>query len=1055
LQTSSVRCPACQEQVHAGAQACHACGHALSADAPTSRDGPERRLLTVLFADIVGSTRLMKRLGDEAWLEVLNEYHKKCGEVVRRWDGHSAQLLGDGSLAYFGYPEAHDDDARRAIAAALEIVEVVPRALSIDVRAGIDTGWTIVGGIGSDQRRETLAIGEAVNEASRLQKLALPNCVVISGSTRRLTHGFYDCEPVSAAIPDSAETYQVVRATGAARSIDVARAAGLTPFIGREREIAELRSAWAKAEAGTVPVILVEGEAGIGKSRLVQVLKEHVVAGGGQVVEWLCSSYAKGTPLRPIVEALARSLQIADDEPAAERLQKLERGVASLLPNPAEVVALLAPALSIPLDATDASLGTTPQTLRRRLLETLLDLLHASSEQRPLLLAVEDLHWADPSTIELIGLALERVRQARVMILLTSRPEEFRWPWSGVLAANRLVLSRLSPPESERMISEVARRRALPSELVEEVAARSDGIPLFVEELTRAVLESEVIEEHADRYDLVGPLEARHVPNTIQGSLSARLDRLADSKRIAVVASALGRSFSYEMIRAVVDSSDADLEKHLRRLVEADLLHVEGKLPDAHWTFRHALIREAAGASLLTKESRALHARIARVLLERFPEAASSAPEVVAEHFKRGALPAPAVDHYRLAGERALAKAANREAIEHLRAAIGLLPLLPEPERPRSELDLQLLLFPALAAIKGWGSSDVDTACHRARELCESLGDRENLLPALWGVWTVHFLRGNLNPAVVVAGQVLDMALSSKDPLLLVLGHHAMGFTRFFRGELSEATRHAEAGIALFDLAQERFIVERFQFSSTLALRVFRAASLWLLGHPKEAERELAEAEAFTRSLGHAPSTAFFLSFANYFGLYSSDYPRVLRAATEMLRLSEEQGFKLWTAVAKVYRGWARAGLDEPEGGLEEMRLGLELFRKTDSALTLVHILVGLAQTLQRAGLPDEALQALREGRAYAETHAEHLLEPELHRLEAEILIAARRGEEKAAEIALRRAIELARSQRAAALEQRAADTLMRLFRAQGREADMVALASQVTPSGEIMRSRS
>jgi len=308
---------------------------------------------------------------------------------------------------------------------------------------------------------------------------------------------------------------------------------------------------------------------------------------------------------------------------------------------------------------------------------------------------------------------------------------------------------------------------------------------------------------------------------------------------------------------------------------------------------------------------------------------------------------------------------------------------------------------------------------------------------------------------VVVAGQVLDMALSSKSSLLLVLGHHAMGFTRFFRGELSEARRHADEGIALFDLAQERFIVGRFQFSSTVALRVFRAASLWLLGQPKEAERELSEAEAFTRSLGHPPSTAFFSSFACYLGLYANDHARVLRVATEMLRLSEGEGFKLWIAVAKVYRGWARAGLDEPEGGLEEMRQGLELFRKTDSALTLVHILVGLAQTLQRAGLGEEALQALREGRTYAESHAEHLLEPELYRLEAEILMAAPRGDEKAAELALRRAIELARNQRAAALEHRAADALLRLLRNQGREADMVALASQLSAPGETWRSTS
>jgi predicted ATPase len=576
-----------------------------------------------------------------------------------------------------------------------------------------------------------------------------------------------------------------------------------------------------------------------------------------------------------------------------------------------------------------------------------------------------------------------------------------------------------------------------------------------------------VVAEHADRYELLRPLEARHVPSTIQGSLSARLDRLADSKRVAVVASALGHSFSYEMIRAVADASESELQAHLSRLVEADLLQVVGKPPDAHWTFRHALIREAASASTLTRDRRALHARIARVLLERFPDVARNEPEVVAQHFEQGALPGPAVDHYRLAGERALARAANREAIEHLRRAIELLSSLPEQQRLRLELGLQLLLFPALAAIKGWASVDVEVACRRARELCETLGDQDNLLAAVWGIWTNHFLRGNLNPAVVVAGQVLEMAVSSKAPMLLVLGHHAMGFTRYFRGELLEATRHAEEGILLFDLEQERLIVRSFQFSSTVALRVFRAAALWLLGDARESQREFAEAEAFTRSLDHAPSTAFFLSFANYLGLYANNPTRVLATATEMLRLAEGEGFKLWIGVAMVYRGWARAGLGELEAGLEETRQGLELFRKTDSTLTMVHMLVALAQTLQRAGRNEEALQALREGRTHAESHAEHLLEPELYRLEAEHLLEpelyrleaelllASGGDEKAAELALKRAIELARTQRAATLEHRAADSLMRLLRAQNREADMIALAAQLTPAGETWRSRS
>jgi class 3 adenylate cyclase/predicted ATPase len=997
--------------------------------------------LTVLFADIVGSTALVRQHG-EAWLDLLNRYHEICGGIVRRWGGHTAQFLGDGSLAYFGYPEAHDDDARRAVAAALEIVEAVPRVLGIDVRGGIDTGWTIVGGIGSADRRETLAVGEAVNESNRLQKLAAANGIVVSGSTCHLIRGFYECETMPSGGEDSTSAYRVVRATGLERRIDAARVAGLTPFVGREQEIAALTRLWSRAVAGTALTASVEGEAGIGKSRVIQVLKEHVERSGGQVVEWLCSSYAKGTPLRPVGESIARALHVSDDDPVAERLAKLEQRVAGLGSRPEDVVPLLAPLLSIRLPGQGGALGTTPQSMRRRLLETLLELLLALSNRSPLLLVVEDLHWADPSTLELIGLALERFRTGRLLVVLTARPEEFRWPWGSALEPERFLLPRLSTPEAERMIHELARRRALPSELLEEVAARSDGIPLFVEELTRAVLESEIVEERADRYELLRPLEAAHIPSTIQSSLSERLDRLAGSKRIAVVASALGRTFSYEMIRAVVDTSEAELVSHLARLVDADVLQVVGTPPDAEWTFRHALIREAAGASSLRKERRSLHARIARVLVERCSELAKNQPEVVARHFEQGGLPALAVEYYRQAGELALSRAANREAIEHLRRALGLLEELPKHERARPELALQLCLYPALTAIKGWASPEVEVACQRARELCEILGDRHNHIPALWGIWTVHFLRGNLNPAVVVAGQVLDMALATSDPLLHVLAHHAMGFTCFFRGEFLAAKRHAEQGIALFDAEREAIIVKSFQLSSSVALQVFRAAALWMLGDAREAEGALSEAERLVRSLGHSPSQAFFMSFAAYLGFYGGDHARVLAVSTDMLKLSEAEGFVLWIAVAKVYRGWARAGLGEIDAGLDETRQGLALFRKTESFLTLVQILVGLAQTLRLADRSEEALLVLDEGRQYADAHAEHLFVPELHRLQAEILLERPNPDTRAAEVALRRAIELARAQHATALEGPAVDALSRLLRAQARDTNAAQHAS-------------
>jgi class 3 adenylate cyclase/predicted ATPase len=976
----------------------------------TPEDQDERRQLTLVFSDLAGSTGLSRALDPEDMRDLLKAYQSTCAEIAERWGGYVAQYLGDGILIYFGYPVAHENDAQRAVSAAFEMTQKVPLLRTpqslrpLEVRVGVDTGRTVLTAVGTGQRREKLAVGTAPNVAARIQAIAPLNTVVISDSTMQLIHGFFECEKfkeVGGADP-MGTLHRVVRPTGASRAIDAATAIGLTPLVGRSFELAALHGLWARTVEGTSGSVLIEGSPGIGKSRLVKALKEHVAKGGARVVEWNCTEDGRGTALRPVVDALARMVESSDADDADERLRKLERGFPELSSPNQEAVWLLASLLSGKLDPRLRD--TTAQTVRKKTLDTVVHLLQKMSSVKPLVLVVEDLHWADPSTLELVGLVLDGLRKARFLLVLTARPE-FRSPFFSV---GGLRLAPLAAPDVERMIRDVARDAALPADVFETIATRSEGLPLYVEELTRAVLESGVL----------SPLE---IPRKLEESITARLDR--SSMPVAQRGSVIGMSFSYEMIRRIADTTEADLLRDLQELVKADLLTVTGEAPNSQWTFKHAMVKDAAYSSLSLKVRPQLHRRIANELKDHFPKVVETEPEVLANHLEQAGDVEEAAKHFKHAGYLALSRAANLEAIDHFRHALGLVPKLAEQVRAETELTLQRGLAPAEMAIKGWASPEAEAACERARDLCNELGDRDRLQQALWGIWAARFLRGNLDSTLEAAQQVLefgDTSVRSKDK---VFGHHAMGFTRYFRGELLEAEHHAERGIALFDLDQEREIVAEQQLSSTVAMRAFSAASLWLLGRRSDAEREILTAEELTRQLKNPPNTAFYLSFAAYLPFYDGNHEKVLSVTEEMLKLSEEGGFRLWIAVAKVYRGWARAGLGAVAAGLDEVRSGVDLFRGTGSELTTVQMSFALAQTFQRAGRRDEALGVLDEAQAYATSHAEHLLESELYRLRAEIMLEAPAVDLPAAEASLKRAVEIAKAQGARPLERRADET--------------------------------
>src|SRR5882672_10873545 len=640
----------------------------------------ERRQLTVLFCDLVDSTVLARQLDPEELREVVRAYQDTCAKVIARFEGHIAQYLGDGLLVYFGYPLAHEDDAQRAVRAGLGMIEAVgqlntrlgkEQGVSLAARLGVHTGLVVVGDVGSGTRQEQLALGETPNLAARLQGLAAPNTLVISAVTFQLLQGFFACQslgtPLLKGFAQPLEVYQVLSESTARSRLEAAGSTGLTPLVGREQEVGLLLERWAQVKDGLGQVVLLSGEAGIGKSRLVQVLKEHV-ASEPQV--WLtpcqCSPYYRNTALYPMIDLLERVVLHFDrEESPQQKLSKLEGHLAQYGFPLAEAVPLHASLLSIPLPADYAPLTMSPEQQKQKTLQALLTTLLRIAAQQPVLFVMEDLHWGDPSTLEFLSLLVDQGPTARILALLTFRPD-FSPPWTGRSHLTQVTLPRLPRRQAAEMAGRVAHSKTLPAEVMEQVVARTDGVPLFVEELTKMVLESGLLQEREERYELTGPLPPLAIPTTLHDSLMARLDRLATVKGLAQLGATLGREFSYALLQAVSPWDEGLLGRGLQQLVEAEFLYQQGLPPEATYRFKHALIQDTAYQSLLRSTRQQYHQRIAQVLETQFPEIAETQPELVAHHLTEAGLIEQAVGYWYKAGQRALERSANLEVVAHL-----------------------------------------------------------------------------------------------------------------------------------------------------------------------------------------------------------------------------------------------------------------------------------------------------------------------------------------------------------------------------------------------------
>jgi class 3 adenylate cyclase/tetratricopeptide (TPR) repeat protein/energy-coupling factor transporter ATP-binding protein EcfA2 len=871
-------CPSCGHEVSPQAKFCSECGSALATDvqssksqghspAPppsppewTSSDG-ERRQLTVMFCDLVGSTALSERLDPEELREVVRSYQQVSAEVIGRYEGHIAQYLGDGLLVYFGYPVAHEDDAQRAVRAGLEIIAAlqkrVPSPLAgegqgegaevssgatLKVRLGIHTGLVVVGEMGGGGKREQLALGETPNIAARLQSLAEPDTVMLSAATQRLVAGLFECQDLGPqtlkGISTPLSLYRVVRESETQSRFEAAVSKGLTPLIGREEELGLLRRRWEQAKISEGQVVLLSGEPGIGKSRLVQALKEHVTLEGTTRIEFRCSAYHQNSAFYPLIEHLQRLLQFASHDMPQAKLAKLQQTLAQYRFPQTDTLSLLASLLSLPQSDGVPPLTLSPQKQKQKIQEALVAWIVEEAERATVYCAWEDLHWVDPSTLEVLTLVLDQVPTTRLLALLTFRPD-FTPPWRSRSHITQLTLSRLGRQQVESMVKQVTGSKALPAEVLQQIVTKTDGVPLFVEELTKMVVESGLLQEEDGRY--IGthdgtPIPSLAIPSTLQDSLMARLDRLAPVRELVQLGATLGREFTYELLHAISPLNEETLQHGLRQLVEAELIYQHGLPPQATYLFKHALIQDTAYQSLLKSRRQQYHNQIAQVLEERFPEIQETQPELLAHHYTEAALTDQAIRYWQQAGQRALERSANVEAISHLTKGLELLKTLPDtPEHTQQELILQLALSNSLMATKGYAAPEVEQVYVRALELCRQMGEPPQLFPVLVGLWRLYLTRAEHKTAHQLGEQCLSLAQRMHNPVRLLGAHQSLGITLFTLGEFIQARVHLEQAIALYDPQRRHFYASRSGQDPGVACLCYAAWTLWALGYPDQA----------------------------------------------------------------------------------------------------------------------------------------------------------------------------------------------------------------------------
>jgi len=1021
----------------------------LSDDATSTEDsahpfvsGAERRQLTVMFCDLVGSTALSARLDPEDMREIIGAYHRCCAEQITQYNGFVANYMGDGVLAYFGYPQAHEDDAERAVRAGLGLISAVAsldvRSVRLEARVGIATGLVVVGDlIGEGSAQEQSVIGETPNLAARLQALAVPNAVIIAANTRRLVGDLFEYRDLGAVevkgIAAPTPAWQVLRPSVVRSRFKALRGSALTPLVGRDEDIDLLLGRWVRAKAGDGQVVLVSGEPGLGKSRITAELRKRLGLEPLIQLRYFCSPYHQESALFPFIDQLGRAASFARDDAAAARAKKLEALLARAAP-PEEDVALLADLLSLPASERHPLPKLSAQRRKERTLEALIRQLEGLGRRRPVLAVFEDAHWIDPTSRELLDLAIERVGSLPVLLLVTFR-SEFQPPWAGQPQVTTLALTHLDRRDRAALVAQIARGKALPEEVVAQIVDRTDGVPLFVEELTKSILESGVLREEVDRYVLDGSLPPFIIPTTLHASLLARLDRFAPVRLVPQIGAAIGRQFSYALLHAVSGLAEDELRFALARLVASELVFQRGTPPNAVYRFRHALVQDAAHSSMLRSVRQQLHAQIAEALEISSPELMDTQPELFAQHYAEAGLVEKSVAWWAKAGHRSVARAAIVEAAAQFRKGLDQLALLPDStERQRQELEFCSSLSAALRAVKGQGAPETGHTYARARELWERLGSPPEFVQIPYGQSRYHAHRGELDLAHLLDEDLLRLSRQRNDVAGLVLGHLSSGVNLMFAGVFGSSRSHLEKALALYDPISHRSLVHQAGVHPHVFSQAYLGNVLFCLGFPDQAlalsDANIAEA----RRLAHPPSLAGGLAIGARLLLLVGDDAMLEEWVNRLLAVATEQGFPHWRTQGEIYRGWVKVRSGDVAKGMSLLRSGSIAYRAGGVELFVPHYIDLLAAACEVAVQVEEGLALLDDALRIVERTRERWFAAELNRHKGQLRL--RQGHSEAADALYRTALSIAQEQGAKLWELRASTSLARLWRDQGRCAE-------------------
>jgi class 3 adenylate cyclase/predicted ATPase len=1002
----------------------------------------ERRQLTVMFCDLVGSTALSSRLDPEDLREVIAAYHRAVAEIVAGFDGFVSRYMGDGVLVYFGYPQAHEDDAERAVRAGLGAIDAVGRLdvklVKLQTRVGIATGLVVVGDlIGAGSVQEQTVVGETPNLAARLQTLAEADAVVIAEGTRRLVGDLFEYRDLGAVelkgIATPVPAWQVLHPSVVASRFEALRGSALSRLIGRDEEIDLLLRRWARARAGDGQVILISGEPGIGKSRIAAALEERLHDEPHLRLRYSCSPYRQDSALFPFIDQLGRASGFRRDDMPASRLEKLQTLLAQAL-QPDEDVAFLADLLSLPASESRPLPNLSPQRKKERTLEALIGQLEGLARQQPVLMVFEDAHWIDPTSRELLDLTVERVRSLPVLLVVTFRPE-FQPHWTGQPQVTMLALNRLDRRERISLVAQIAGGKTLPNEVVAQIADRADGVPLFIEELTRSVLESGLLREEGDHYVLDGALPPFAIPTTLHASLLARLDRLASVRFVAQIGAAIGREFSYALLRAVSRLPEDELQASLARLVASELVFQRGTLPDAVYSFKHALVQDAAHGSLLRGARQQLHAQIAEALETHSPEVMDSQPELFAQHYAEAGLVEKSALCWGKAGRRSAARSAMAEAAAQFQKGLHQLALLTDNrERQTQELEFWSALGAVLLAVKGGAAPETGHAHVRARELWEQLGSPSEFLWVAYGQSRYHAMRGELNSAHRLDGDLLRLSRQRNDSAGLVLANYSSGRNLLFLGRFASSRSHLEEALALYDPISHGWLVHQSGIHPQVGSHAHSGIDLFCLGYPDQALARGNGAIAEAGRLAHPPSLALSLSIGVRLLSLVGDNAALDECADQLVAVATEQGFPHWRVEGAIYRGWVMVKNGDVAEGMSLLRSGSTAARAAGMELWVPYHISLLAMTYEIAGQIEEGLTLLGEALQIVESTGERWFAAELNRRKGQLLL--RRGHIEAAAELYCRALSIAEEQEAKLWELRAAVSLARLRRDHGRPAE-------------------